>query len=776
MSRSQQHLPQPQHHPKSNHRPIVDTLNDRIRRLGDTILPPYPYFLSIPSHVPYRHNPRFVQTWHVGTPFTKQEEQLQYLTFLPHQGDYEELLKVEGNWADDHGNVTREGSDSRPISRGTPSVLPEQSSGRKKISLQDYKKEKALPESERTPSKSVATTKPPLTSLARPQAAVMASKSPRPSAPKASTRERGRSPARAADKVTSAQIDGHTSPKVAPTDIEDTRPAKKRKVSQSPNRAAARDGDVARKGLPRLLSPTLPASPGEAGLPVLLTPDLPPALLKLMETSPSSDSSDALNQHRRSDSVRSLLGVINEDGGRSTNKTGPQSGSLGAGRVRSDSQHSAKSVSSIAGKSLPTATPLLKSGIATPTQSRSPGPRQKHRIVLKYGKKNRKRVEALLKFKSRPKAIPKVQEIKEPMKAAKPEAVTETGPQKSKLPVVDAIKRPSTPLTNGLRDSKVVSSVGSPPNKSVQATPKKELKSTAMRRVESVDSTDPATPADKTIRSATPSSVELSRQRKQSPLPTSTPGTVADDDRRGWERLDRERAYFTLGRKLKHEAASLFGKAKSESDGQKPILLTIEALLCFMVNTALQGYLRPRHDPGWSTILGYYDFVVGKARHFPHLLGLTYQLGAVCRQAVQRAHLDRLAKDPLPDEHANAAPTPGSDGNTKSEDAEAYRRRYLDLRDELVKNTEELQNAWLKGSKMLSVELLATDYGETWQARNRHFERRASVRPKPTMLSAGFYLPIDPATTPFEAAEYALKLMGEWADREDVDWRASLRL
>src|ERR1700761_843508 len=93
---------------------IVVRLDEQLRHLTDTILPLYPYLLSVPSDVPYRHSSRFVNTWYEGTPFDKEEEQLQYLSFLPHQGEHESLLRVEGGWSDDHGNPVEEDEELSP--------------------------------------------------------------------------------------------------------------------------------------------------------------------------------------------------------------------------------------------------------------------------------------------------------------------------------------------------------------------------------------------------------------------------------------------------------------------------------------------------------------------------------------------------------------------------------------------------------------------------------------------------------------------------------------
>lgn len=798
MSVSKQQLPHSLKHTKEDIEATVRRLDDRIRHLADSTLPKQPYLLSVPSDVPYRHNPNFLQTWYVGTPFSRREEQLQYMSFLHHQGEYEDLLKVEGGWADDDGSFPESEPSTRPVSRSAPGTPADQAS-RKKISLKDYKKDKAQPDAEVASPAVSQIKREPKPAVKEEADAKMSTRSPDPPARKPLKQERGRSPTRAGDKNPSVpKLDGPASPRPR-HDLDSMRPVKKRKLSNSPMPKSEQQPEKEpAKRMPKLLSPTLPSSPTrENALPDLLTPDLPASLLKALATPPSSSNSDSAQQHHRSDSVRSILGAINEEGSRSGDKSGPHTGTLSGNRIRSDSQHSARSATSATGKTLTATKPGARPGVGTPTHSRSPGPRQRHTIVLKYGKKNRKRVEALLKFKPRPRQQTKTVEqtdppqreskapaVKEPVKTSNRERSPVRPVSKTKHATIDPVKRPSTPLTNGIRDSKASAS---PSTKPIHHTPTAQtaLKSTAMRRVESVEgiSADPTTPADKAVRSSTPLSTERSsRPPKHSPRPTSTPSaasTIVDDDRAAWQRLGSDRDYFAMGRKLKHEGTSLAGGASSASDMHKPLLLMIEALLCFMLNTAVQGHVRPRVDPGWSTILGYYNFVVQRTRHFPHLHGLVVQIGAVCRVQIQQADMERLGRDPLPEEMAGAAPTPGSDGNTKSEDAEGYKLKYLEFREKLIKNTEELQASWIKGSKLLGIEVLMREYPETWRARNKDYERRGEEKLRPTGeggLAKGYYLPIDPATNAFEAAEFALRIMGEWADREDVDWRSRLQL
>jgi hypothetical protein len=230
--------------------------------------------------------------------------------------------------------------------------------------------------------------------------------------------------------------------------------------------------------------------------------------------------------------------------------------------------------------------------------------------------------------------------------------------------------------------------------------------------------------------------------------------------------------YFQLGRTIKHE-----GSALAEKDKAKSTVLLIEALVSFMINLASQSCARPSVDPGWRTILPYHIFVFRQSRRFSLLHGLVVQLGAVCRQFIHNHDMDRLGRDPLPDDHPGSAPTPGSDGNTKTnDDGEKYKRKYLDFRDELVQNARELQTAWLEGSRRLSPDMLERDFPKTWSARLKDSRSRGVERPTPGRMATGYYLPLDPASTAFEAACFALAMLEEWADTEDVDWKSRIEL
>ncbi|KEF54600.1 uncharacterized protein A1O9_09042 [Exophiala aquamarina CBS 119918] len=815
---------------------IISQLDDRLDRLRQSILPKQPYLVSVPSDVPYRHSSRFVNTWYEGTPFDRDEEQLQYISFLSRQREEESLLKVEGSWADDQGSRIDEDTLSPKTIPITGQHTPADRGHRKKISLKDYKtNRRASPESASQPPDTTSPKKPiPEPAEQRPAAAIVPESAAENGAPhpvqhhkEPRSQESGRG---------AVFTDGHHSspprtqthkPTSSPT------PAKRRKLSGTPEEreAATMSTKVEAQStvmkMPRLLSPTLPSPQKQIGLPELLSPLLPPSLAKAISTPSDTISigSPAAGSHSRTDSVRAILASADLDDS-PTSKGGIVAGD----RARSDSQHSARD--SFPGtpnttKPVLGVKPLSKIGtkLGTPLQQgarASPGPRQRHTIILKYGKKNRKRVEALLKLGPRAKKtivknedsairiIPDVKPKKElarhetneavhaadskpkndtmpdesregrrekdaqsksaapdnskPEKKRKLEISTPLGRKRLK-PSAESDKRPSTPVQLAGKAPTASQS------KSTFSTPKKELKSTAMRRVESSDYQDVPTPTGGRGRVSTP--VAVPKPSPQPPTATSS----REEERHLWTNMNTK--FFALGRSLKHEGTKIGPSANGEVKGYsgKSVALLTEALICFMINISAQAHARPGVDPGWTSIIPYHIFLWRASRKHVHLHGLVVQLGAVCRQLIHKCDMDRLARDPLPDDYCNSAPTPGSDGNTKTnEDAEKYKKSYIEFKDNLIQNARELQTAWLEGSRQLSPDILKRDYPNTFSKRAKDSSVRMQEKPTPSKVPKEFYLPLDANTTAFEAARFGLAFLQEWAEKENVEWKTSVEL
>lgn len=793
----------------------ISRIDAQIKHLIDNVLPKTPYILSVPSDVPYRHNSRFVNNWHLGTHFAREEEPLQYMSFLTHQDEEQSLIKAVGGWSDEKGNLVDEDPSPQQI-YGSTSTSPSLAAQRKKISLLDYKS-KAKGGEEPSKPDSMG------------QSGQTESKSKKTQANGTSPEEAKKKEVKAGPSVTKTQEKKRSFGEIADSSskIKSPKP-EKRARSKSPVRAKsprspARDMDRVNHTItrvPLLLSPTLPPSNRVTSIPELLSPTLPSSIEEFLAQD-SERESNRTTKHERSDSVRSILGTAGLD-------KSPLSASKKSGMVRTNHERHLSPSIQVDLKEAKTSP-----GARGRDSTSSPGPRRRHVIVLKYGKRNKKRVEALLKFAPRnKKQIPKL----EPSSELKHEQVEMNGASRrdkggpTSHPSEPPLKRPkttpstmnfpdrpSTPVPPGFKSPSIQNSLQP---RSTFTTPRKELKTTAMRRVESSEGLDVGTPTASVTRQSTPNSMEKpqisARPTSPSDLNSLPPSSNHADTRRAWKALHAK--YYELGRTLKHEGQSLLQQQQPPQDPQAGphdssivgVLLTIEALLCFMLNQTFLSYANSHTDPGWRTILPYLSFVLRISKPFPALFGLVSQLGAVCRQTISRYDLDRLAREPLPtvmvvaDEHkdgsnvVNSAPTPGSDGNTKTtstaapggagvavagnEDPDKARRRWNILRSELIENSRDLQRAWLDGYQKLGPELLKTQFPDTWARRARDEGGRSSSTTTATSSTnaagAGqqltpenwstvtnrhqYFLPLDPNSTPLEAVRYARALLVEW--------------
>lgn len=782
----------------------VEQVNSMLRRLREATLPREPYLVSVPSNVPYNHSRRYIPTWHNGTPFTKDEEQLQYLSFVAPTIE-DTLLSLVGGWSDGQGNLLLDEEELELSPRSKPATgrnSPVAEIQRKKISLGQYKT-KVKGEVD------VTTDTPPRRDMEKQaikvngireleKASVKLTRSQPPSPEqingKKHPRDEGiKTEPKLRGGAISAQLKVDKQGSVSP------RPSKKPKLEASPSpkkqepqakTEVPRPSPAKTEALPGLLSPTLPPElQEEPVLPPLLSPTIPSSIQDFLDIEPAK-LDKALDRHR-TDSVRSLLATAGMSDSAVERKSPGLLPLNGSNRVRSDSAHSVRSTYSAAnGLNRVAALAQSPSRGSTPTRNgASPGPRQRHTIILKYGKRNRKRVEALLKLASRPKktrpesvAAPasdsqpakrKLETIPEATSGKdRPRQIISDGVakhQKARPAAVSVSERPSTPVAAALNSPSVA--VHHPQPRSTFSTPKKEPKSTAMQRVVSSEGIiDARTPQADRLSTPQPST------HKHSPsAPTSAP-SASSSSVDEWTAIGKK--YFDLGRKIKTEGTS-FGADASPTDHSLSAVLIIEGLLCFMIHAYATGAASSRQssDPGWRSILPYLDFVLNYTRKISYLNGLALQLGALCRQHVYKYDIERLAKEALPDDQSASAPTPGSDGNTKtSEDSERAKQRYLEFRDQLVRNTRRCQSAWLEGSKMLSPEVLREDFPVTWKRRATDYTLRGTERPAPRELGGSFFLPLDANATALEGVRYAVEVLQEWCEKEKVDWRCRIEL
>ncbi|KAM5462939.1 hypothetical protein MauCBS54593_007767 [Microsporum audouinii] len=849
----------------SGKRSYSDYLSDidrKFKKLTQEVLPTHPYILSVPTEKPYRLGSRFVSNWAVGenTLFSPEEEQLQYMTFLPHQGE-DTLLVSVGGWSDDKGNIIQE-EDQRPssaVSMAAPLTGSQQDAlakRKKKITLSDYKK-KALETPPPLPGAteptrngangtngngagSIGRTADSEKSLRRPQ-----SNNCKPE-PKHRTSQLPGSTSSAAPETrpggnndtkrngldgppstsTSSRLDKNTKlPPSKPTQAKESPPRKKPRLSAQPeerDRTPTKKPGRTHQMVPELLSPTLPFDNESfsLSLPPLLSPTLPPDIEEELARLPDDGLEKSSRSHSSSISSTSNKALPSKPKPNSNSSSFPTPSS--AKQHQQSPQAMEKKPAGISSAHLPPKPPTISSSspaLTSRTTASQPPPRitttaPKERLIvkLKYGRQNRKRIEALLKISSKrkptpvqgsgkPKGLPEaivISRSSPPNSSPQPSNSTTMGRQREpssghKRPkTVDgddiqepALKRPRSSNTlapppeqaptPSIHTPRSTSATKHPPTSTQDQflTPKKEPKGAAMRRVGSGDS-DMKTPSGSTT------SVKMTHSISAEGHPSSS---AQPSERRGWR--DEYQRFVNLGRDLKHasqrNSTHKYSTSHDIQDDKLSATIAVEALLCFVLafiaEQRFQSLSRQvGNSTGWRSIIAYWQAVLSRTTSYPHLHGLCLLLGAVCHESIHSLDLERLAVTPFPDEHS-PAPTPGSDGNTvTSEESKKQRREFAELRTRLPESYKVARRLWVEGSRELSDSILTQHYPNTWSKRLKNAAERGREQLKLGEYGGDYYLPLGTASTPLEAVRFGWSFLNEWSEREGVKWKGRLGL
>lgn len=816
----------PQKESLSLKRKAIDTcsnpLDRQLKRLKDEILPATPYLLTLPTNVPYHLGNRIVNNWAVGEegPFTEEEQKLQYLTFLTHQDD-DSLLVAVGDWAEEHGSDMAENGHEFSNATG-PSSISAKPSVKKKISLSDYKsktKSVSLPstnsEKDRgtLPKERTINSDYPV-SKSRPlkhdgdSQNIARRQSPTPrTGPEhdrlGTTTQKSRSISKAEQPKNSLASS-----------------AKKRNTEVTNSKQDSSYKKVSNSALPTLLSPTLPpSSRSPKRLPALLSPTLPPGLeeelTKLGGVSPidenfrneinTSKSSlpvaspkQAEAKRPRSTSLRSTSSDQTSLPKKAHLKTSVSRDRLlntSANDKRKD--HPDPACGGISATSKPLSVNTQNSSL---TNNTSKPPRLI--VKLRYGRSNRKLVDALLKLSSKPRAS---------------------------VEPTDAIKSKGTAHHSSENDSDCHSSTRVPEKRPRNIDNDVEsLHSYANKRPRTISSSDnPRTPTTLTAKSAgakqnqTPSSknpqatpgrdsqrnshqptygdgevrtpqalatktipISEDRNLKSSPPvnPDGSHNKGREKERKAW--IAEFQRLVQLGRDLKHASER---RTKSESapdniatvDEKLATATAVEAILCFIlafiIDDRSKAVVRQVGDStNWRSILAYWRVVKTKAAPYPPLHGLCLLLGAISRDAIHALDLERLAICVVPDEHS-PVPTPGSDGNTvTSEESKRQRKEFIDLKSRLPESYKEAHKLWIDGSRELSEDVLKKNFPETWSKRSRNFSEQGSDKLRIGNYSGDYFLPLGRTTTPLEAVRFGMSILKEWCKKEKIDYATRL--
>ncbi|CAL5872283.1 uncharacterized protein PFLUO_LOCUS6544 [Penicillium psychrofluorescens] len=732
-------------------------LDRRLKHLSEQVLPLHPFLLALPTNAPFRLGGRLSENWAIGhdRPFRPEEQQLQYMTFLTHQ-DADSLLVAVGDWSDETGSIMADRSSAQ-----TTTDNPKDGVARKKISLKDYKNQKtsgtaASPAGQISGDASVAD---PGEMQPAIHVDVVKHDNPIASHQKPSKPPAHHSADRGSQKRPSETRAGHT--QAQRSNNSEVHSPKKPRLS--PEKEARRDATPSTShspGLPTLLSPTLPPTSGGPKLPRLLSPTLPPdiekELAQLGDRPPVRDHSP---KPEPITSAKPKLDDISKSGGSSSHHTLHR-------KYPSPHEHSKDNH-------------LLD----TKARARVATSKPQRVVKLRYGKSNRKRVEALLKFSGKRKThsleSPRGQDTDrdddlQDRKKRKGEDVTSTSARGniSSSRAKGKTKHETDETINALDDHA----------KERKASTEKPRTPASHPSLSSSVSSAHDKAKSSSITPLKDPKVSVSRRNDPSESGTKVSPTQPDrsNERRVWR--DEYQKFGAIGRELKHAADRHSTRQDATATDEKLAAVTaVEAIMCFILafvaDDQSKSLARQVGDSSaWQSILPYWRVVKNKSAPYPALYSLSVLLGAISYDAIHSLDLERLAIIPLPGEHT-PVPTPGSDGNTVlSDETKKSRKEFIELKNQLPKFHKESQKLWLEGTRGLSEDVLAREFPKTWSGRSRNYSERGRPQLKAGDYSGAYFLPLGSTTSPIEVVRFAWALLKEWCAKEGVDWTGRLDL
>ncbi|KAI4168658.1 MAG: hypothetical protein LQ343_006239 [Gyalolechia ehrenbergii] len=331
------------------------------------------------------------------------------------------------------------------------------------------------------------------------------------------------------------------------------------------------------------------------------------------------------------------------------------------------------------------------------------------------------------------------------------------------------IHKPSTPAASGIKSPNFLQP--SSAQKSQLSTPKHNLKSTAMYRINSTEG-GVQTPMG-SIRGNTPTapgSAERSNNRdarSSSDVSLASSSVPTNGNNEGTMFKAEFNRYADVAKSLKRAADAL---AKLE-DGQvnadpvtrrQGLAVAIETTLCYMLAFTLKDESDrikrlPYERAAWVSLFPYFKFLTSLIRDddCPHLQGFLYQLEAVCRETVLNHDFERLERD-----------LTANDGESI-----AFRRS-------MAENGKVLAQAWAVGTKSLTVDIFRREFPKTWdkraQAPKASHERERLV---PQHYGEGeFYVPLSSTSSVIEAVRAGWSFLREWCEKESVQWDGKIGL
>ena len=347
--------------------------------------------------------------------------------------------------------------------------------------------------------------------------------------------------------------------------------------------------------------------------------------------------------------------------------------------------------------------------------------------------------------------------------------------QKSCTPVPPAFKSPALSQHGSAQKPQV-------------STPKRDIKSAAMRRMESGEG-EAKTPQGlgRVETPVAPNSAEKANREGRSASNTSSITSSisgAIESASAWKA--EQNRFLKLGRTLKHDADAIF-RVPGMAFDKHAIAMAVETILSYMIaftasdeSSRMGG--RDRDTGGWPSLLGYIKYVKAATLHHVHMHGLCLQLEGVVRNEILFMDMKRLDTEnpPVGPAEEIKPPTPGTehDGAPHEGAAKAIRHRkdYIEFKTKLIENARLAQAVWTEGAFELSVEDLQRSFPDTWTNNARAPVVRSKEKLMLGKYGGEYYLPLSSVSTGLEAARAGWSLLGEWCKKENVEWEGMLGL
>ncbi|KAF2016492.1 hypothetical protein BU24DRAFT_202773 [Aaosphaeria arxii CBS 175.79] len=741
----------------------LDMIDSAFQRIKN-IIPGAPYVLSTPSLDPYNHYSKHeARAWILGRLYRPDEEHLQYRTFHFRE-PYVDCFVLQPD-------EEEEAEHERPKSQASSTSQQAQQAPKKKISLSAYKSKQA--NGVITPgAKKVSPTLPPA---------------------KVPSQSNGFKKTEKPPSSTQKPEDSRSHKRPAAEGFPPEKPAKRPRddLHQSSREATNRSSAEPRAdldksvpsnstphGLPPLLSPVDQPVSNPYGLPDILSPTLPSNIqveLDRLETQRKRGDSNA-----SSTSAKSQLLTV-PDGGPERREEGSK-----GPRVRSVSVNSKS-------PNVPTATQSTRAASSLI-------------VKLKYGKRHAATISQLLRL-PRARKAPVTSEKERPSKttataaepsSTKPKENPKITSRRLENTVSSAKSSPATGKVAGKRPRSELDPPSNEPSKRHKAqavqdgsstpqhataspvvsakssaqkapyiTPRKEHRAVNLLRTGSNEGTD-STPG----RSGTPTNAKhLDVKTTPTSAPPSGKGKV------DFQILSQVSMKLNqMGRALKHEAQKIVSDAggKLNKHDQKRVAITaLECIISYMAAYTAQdrsNHLRGRAgdvEGTWKTLLPLCTSFTRFTHDVPYLDGLRLYLGtaiaaSICSQMAPRA--------PRPEAHDSPQDIAQ---NELSKQHSVLSKNFALLADHFMK-----LNRYAQESRMLlPVEDIQKHFPKTWANRDSIANVSKDSEKFPGgKLSGPYFLPIQNDTTPIQAVRFGIKFLGEYCEKERVDYKLRVSL